>query len=421
MLNQQLQANKPKKPLPVLAFQLCVITNNLFGSDTQLYTISKMMMLLFFAVVALGILLRGGRFRLGKNVLLPIAFTAYSALSIVWSYSENTAYSQFITQVQLFLLLIFTYLVMIEGGTIKDYLDAVYVSGFGMIIFAMIKYGGLENYIAIMEEGERMGEEIANQNTYGMLFANASLCATYYMFTRKQKRHMLSILLFAFFALSSGSKKATVLIIVGVLGVSTVWFGIRKLHKTLFAGVLILAGAWFLLQLPIFEVVNERLDSFLSGELNMSDRNRMHMIQYGLELFKHRPVLGYGLDNFRVLYIERFQSHNNYVELLVSGGIVGLVLYYLMYLYPVCTFLFGKNRKLILQNQLYLMLLLWLAVDIVFGFGMVQFYGKNAWILLGVALAVADKSYTDVRVQPEKAEWRPSAPNRQNKIGGGQL
>ena len=396
MLTNQLQKPRPKKTISVFAFQLCVIANNIFGSDTQLFTISKLVMLAFFGIMALGILFKGGRFRLGKNVLLPIMFTLYSALSIVWSYSANTATTQFVTQVQLFMLLIFTYLVMMEGGTIKDYLDAVYISGFGMVVFAMVKYGGLENYIAVMEEGERMGEEIANQNTYGMLFANASLCAAYYMLIQKKKKHIFSIILFAFFALSSGSKKATALIVVGVLCISAISFGIKRIYKTIIAGAVILVAAWYVLQLPIFETVNERLQSFLSGELNVSDRKRMHMVEYGLELFKFRPFFGYGLNNFRVLYIERFQSHNNYVELLVSGGVVGLVLYYLMHLYPICIFLFGKNRKRILKNDMYLMLFMWLGVELVFGTGMVQFYGKNAWILIGVALAMADRSYIDM-------------------------
>lgn len=402
----EVQNNRPKKTVGMIAFQLCVIANNIFGSDTQLFTISRMIMLLFFAVMVLTILFQGGKFRLGKNILLPIAFTIYSALSIIWAYSPNTATSQFVTQAQLFLLLVFTYLVMMDGAAIKDYLDAVYISGFGMIIFAMVKYGGLENYIEIMEEGERMGEEIANQNTYGMLFANASLCAAYYMLVKKKKLHIISIILFAFFALSSGSKKAMVLIIVGVMGIAAISFGIRRIYKTVIVGAVILIAAWYVLQLPIFETINTRLESFMSGELNMSDTKRMHMVDYGMELFKFRPAFGYGLDNFRVLYIERIYSHNNYVELLVSGGVVGLVLYYLMYLYPICTFLFGKNRKRILKNRLYLMLLMWLAVDLVFGTGMVQFYGKNAWILLGVALAVADKSYTDMQAEPEVPEMK---------------
>lgn len=406
MLNQPLQVNKPRKTLPTMAFQLCVIANNVFGSDDKMFTLSKLVMLLFFAIVALSVLFRGGKFRLGRNILLPIAFTIYSALTIIWAYSPNTASSQFVTQAQLFLLLVFTYLVMLDGATIKDYLDAVYLSGLGMIIFAMIRYDGLENYIAIMEEGERMGEEIANQNTYGMLFANAGLCAAYYMVMQKKKRHLVSVLLFAFFALSSGSKKATFLIIAGVLAISAIRFGIKNIYKTVIAGAVILVAAWYMLQLPIFETIRGRLESFMSGELNISDTRRMEMVEYGLGLFKLRPIWGYGLNNFRVLYVGRTYSHNNYVELLVSGGLVGLILYYLMYLYPVCTFLFGKNRKQILKNGLYLMLLLWLAVDLVFGTGMVQFYGKNAWILIGVALAAADKSYTEMAAatQPEEIE-----------------
>ena len=60
------------------------------------------------------------------------------------------------------------------------------------------------------------------------------------------------------------------------------------------------------------------------------------MIQYGMDYFKERPLLGHGIENFRYLYAQEVgketYSHNNYIELLVNNGIVGLLLYYSFYI-----------------------------------------------------------------------------------------
>lgn len=392
---------KTRKSFTVLMFQICVIANSILGSDEQLFVISKAVMLLFFGVMTLDVILQGGKLVLGRNIIWPVLFIGYSVVSILWSYNVNAAFAQLKTQLQLFLLLLFTYLVMINGATIKDYLDAIYCAGIGMIVFAMIRYGGFENYLDVMESGDRMGDAITNENTFGLIFANAALSATYYLIVKKKKWHILSILLFAFFALSSGSKKATALIIVGILGICVVHFGIKKIYKTVLIGAVILVAAWYVLQLPIFSTINARLESYFSGELNQSDRNRQEMIRLGMEYFKQRPLFGFGLSSFAVLdhSYRGTYSHNNFVEVLVSLGVVGFVLYYMMYISPLSKMFLGKYRKIVWKNRQYLMLLLWVSIDLVFGYGMVQIYGKTSFILIGVALAAADKIHRESEKQ----------------------
>ena len=380
---------KSKKTIPVLAFQLCVVANSVFGNDAELYTLSKWIIFVFFAVMALYMLVSGGKVKIGPMMIIPTVFTVYSMLTYFWAYDPGVVTSQMVTQVQLFVLLVFTYCVMRTGGTIKDYLDALYIAGFGMAIFAMVRYGGIGNYIAAMEEGYRMGDEITNQNTYGMLFSNAAICAAYYVINGKGKKHVFSILLFTFFALSSGSRKAALMIVGGIFCLALLRYGFKKIYKTLLVTAVLLGVAVVLLQLPIFENIRMRLGDFF-GAGNRSDAVRKGMVSYGLELFRQKPFFGYGLNNFRKLHYIGTYSHNNYIELLVGGGIVGTVMYYLMYLLPGCMLLFGKRRKYCFHNGSYTMILVWIALDLVFGWGWVQLYDKTAWIFLGVLLAVAD-------------------------------
>jgi O-antigen ligase len=373
-----------------LAFQLSVVANGVLGGDPQLYVLSKAVMLLFFGIMALDILRKQGRMPVGRLLLLPLLFATYMIVSYAWAVNKTLHYHQMMTQLQLMLLLIFTYFVMRDGGTVKDYLKAVYTSGYCMILYALYKYGGLVAYIDAMEFG-RMGGQIANENMFGMLFGSAAICAAYYMLVEKKWLHLVSVVLFAFFALSSGSKKAALMIVAGIFCISAIHFGIKKFYKTLLICAAALAIAWLVLQLPVFRVIQRRIEAMLTGnDTTGSDDARKHMIRTGFRMFLEKPILGYGLNNFRDFYVSGQYSHNNYTEVLVSGGLVGFVLYYGMYLVPLCKLFLGKHRKYVWKNRIYLMLLVWVAIDLVFGWGYVQVYEKAAHFLMGVLLATAD-------------------------------
>ena len=160
--------------------------------------------------------------------------------------------------------------------------------------------------------------------------------------------------------------------------------------KTLIGSVILIYVGIFALNLPIFSTINRRFQSYLSGNLNTSDETRNNMINFGIELFKERPILGYGLNNYRNYYYTGQYSHNNFIELLVCLGIVGFVLVYVMYFSPIKVILKNWIQNSRQINNEHKMLLFLLIVNLVFGYGMVQIYDKNVWILLAVAIAIKD-------------------------------
>lgn len=362
-----------------------MVGNNVFGGDERLYIVSKLLTLVFFFVVLLRIIQKG-KVRVNQILLLPVIFTVYCAATALWAYSPNHVINKMVTQTQLLLLLIFTFWAMNDSVTVLDYLKAVYVSGFGLAIFAIVRYGGLNEYMDVMLEGERMGGEITNQNTFGMAFGNAALSATYYFLIKKKRKHIVSFVLFALFAFSSGSRKAMLMIVAGIVFISVIHYGIRRMYRTLIIGTIVVIATIFALQLPYFSTLAKRIERTLSGDQSISDRGRESMIRFGLEMFKERPIFGFGIDNFRARYVTGQYSHNNYIELMVSGGLVALVMYYLMFLVPAVSLLLSKRKGENLP-EMHLMLLVWLANELIFGWGMVQMYNKNSWLLAGVLMA----------------------------------
>lgn len=385
----KMEIARKRKSIYIILFQLCIICNSILGSDAVYYKYSRIVMFVFFCSMLVCIMCDGFKIRVGRGLIFLLLFTIYSFASLLWSHYQEVAFSQFLTQIQLYILCFFSYLVIRREGNIEDYLNAIYLSGFLMIVWALYRYGGFSGYLSVMESGVRVGGEIANQNTYGMVFSNAACSAFYYAILKNKKIHYLSVVPFAFFGLSSGSKKALLMFILAAIGLFIAKYGIKKIYKSLLKILVILIIAMYVLSFPIFSTINERVTSYLSGDRNVSDITRERMIEFGIDMFKEHPFLGYGLSNYSQYYGGTY-SHNNFIEVVVSLGSFGFVLYYSMYIVPMITIvhLWYKKRKIKNEN---IMLLLLLIVDLVFGYGMVQFYGKSSWILIGTALATNDE------------------------------
>ncbi len=88
---------------------------------------------------------------------------------------------------------------------------------------------------------------------------------------------------------------------------------------------------------------DKRLDSVVSKFTEMgstlegsntggSASERLKLIHIGVDLFQENPLLGTGMATFFKLGKVGLYSHNNYIELLVGVGLIGTVIFYLIYI-----------------------------------------------------------------------------------------
>ena len=369
-------------------FQICIIVSSVFGEEATYYRLANFTVLIFFLSVLVMIANKGWKLIIGDGLKLSFIYLFYTLLSLLWTQNISVAENQLSTQLQLYLLIFFTYQLFIYIKKVDYYFDALYIAGYGMILYALFRYGGLNNYMAIMSSGVRLGSGIANENAFGLVFSNAALISMYYVLLKKKKIHFISIPIFTFFALSSGSRKAAALILAGAIGILILKYGIKKAYKYILAFPILGIIVYYVLQLPIFGTVSTRITAFLTGGFDYSLIHRTDMINTAFAMFKERPILGFGLQNFSTRY--GAYSHNNFTELLVSFGIVGTCIYYLMYILPITKLINKNNYSNREFPEQYLMLLFILIVDIIFGWGMIQFYGKRSMYIIGIALATFD-------------------------------
>ncbi len=366
-------------------FVIMLTVNSTLEMDPKLYIIPKIIMAVFFlAMMALTIISR--ELVLGVGLIFPVLFFFFETLSVFWSQSVKYSISQWNTQAQLFVLFLFVYYYTLTRRSLKTFLCASYISGYALLFYTVFKYG-IKGIVTIMISADRLGGEINNENAYGMVFSFAVLVAFYWITEGKTKWHILSMVLFSFFALASGSKKAAIMIVVGILAISLLTYGIKKIWKTLLVIALLFVAFFFVTNSGLFGSTVKRLSSFLSGQLELSDQRRQMYREAGLKLIFNKPLFGYGLASFAKVTDFGTYAHDNFVEIGVGTGIIGILLYYISWL-TAAVLLFKNNFKK--KNDCFV-LFIFVAIEIIMGFGMVQYDVRSSWILLAVSLAMIDK------------------------------
>lgn len=217
-----------------------------------------------------------------------------------------------------------------------------------------------------------------NANVIGM---NLSICLLFILFNifyqkRNVSRNYFYFVIELIFMLLTGSKKAIALFLIGgflfFLGLSE---NRRELIKRIFYSIFVLGifiSIFYKIDILNALIIN-RIKVLIetvtgTGPVDGSTLQRIALIKLGLNIAKKNIFLGYGLDQFGIIANtpiidgSHMYSHNNYIELLVSEGVVGMIWYYLIYFYIIYFNLkiLKRGNKLILIFfilSLFLMLL----------------------------------------------------------------
>ncbi|WP_102348318.1 O-antigen ligase family protein [Bacillus sp. Marseille-P3661] len=294
--------------------------------------------------------------KLTKYSLWAITFLTISLASVLWATNQGQAIYYFIWTLQ----------VLIVAILLESFIDHK-----SRLIFVMkcFIFGGILLVIRLLIETPietwgttRIGTAIGyNANDVGLKLSFAALCSIY--FINKSNKKYLSIALFSFSILStvamfSGSRKVFLILICGILIYS--FFRLKKNIYTLFKYLpiaiifLIIFYNVIMNVEPIYNVFGNRIEATIvtllgdnSAVSESETQVREAMVLRGIELFANQPLLGYGLGNYAIVSGYGIYSHNNYIELLTSLGIIGFLLYYSIFIY-----LFLKLfKRLIYKNK----------------------------------------------------------------------
>ena len=310
-------------------------------------------------------------------------FLAYSLATYFWAYKTDTVLSCAFSILQVGLIGIS---VVVYANTSKkiEYIFKIFiVSAIVLSIRVMVEVP------FTVWGNDRIGEYIGyNSNKLGYIFSYTAIFSYYLWHRFRKKIYILAIFPLSIFAFLTGSRKAFLLLILGILFISILVIKRRIILKVILLALLTVILYLIVINVEIFyNILGVRIESLvqtITGDIgDSSSRDRVYLMQEGVRLFGDRPLFGYGLDNFRYLNPLGLYAHNNYIEIAVNQGLVGLVIYY-----SLIFSLSIKVLKKIRHNLNYIISGVLLACILIMDIGMVSYSAEVIHLLIAIAFSV---------------------------------
>lgn len=301
------------------------------------------------AVLGCFVILRYGKklnFHIAPFHIYMLLFLSFCAVSYSWAILPIPCLHWVFLIGQTLLCLSVVYIYADHQDSTLPLLDSIRWAGYLLTIYLFCTYGW-SNLHYMLQESIRLDSDLLNSNTVGMLCAFSIILTLYrVLFVKFSLSYIFVIPTFILFAVSN-SRKAFFILVMGISAVVAIKYMKRNLIVNIISGIFIVGLGFLLfyalLSLPMLEGMKMRLMGILglfssSYDMDLSTYQRSLMIKIGFEQFLRTPFLGIGIGSSGILtepvvgwpcYL-----HNNYVELLSCGGIVGTTLYYLLYIIP---------------------------------------------------------------------------------------
>ena len=367
--------NKFTLPIYSLAYILFVLLNPELAANNILYWSS---ILVCFATLLWLVL---PTVKMTKYVKWRCAIIIWAVLSYaILASRRDMGYAFMMDLILQSLPLFVCALYIIEIDNPKIVIQVFVFAAFATCSYACIK-SGLSNFMRVTLGYYTLGTQRWNSNFLGCLAAYGFTLSLIYkrmdgsnFFDRKVVKALL-YLTFVATVLWSGSRTSLIVLVLGAFGffIITAENQLKVLRNIIavICGMVVLYFA--IMRIPsLYNIIGnrmERLFSFVStgtaGELSIGWRQQM--IEYGLTLFKRHPIFGVGIDSFRYYYgvegtttFHSTYSHNNYIELLADGGLIGFALYYSVYFIGLRGYFHSKIEY---KNCLLLVLIVMLIGD----------------------------------------------------------
>lgn len=298
-------------------------------------------------------------------------------VSVVWNFAK-VSIMQLIT---LFLLMS-----SLNSQEKLEELMAVFI--IGALIMCVYILGIVEwSMLGQVPIGEETLGKAWNANIIGGITSTAAIMAMSKISKEHKRGYFIVYILLMMITILTGSRKATVCLIVGTVMITCMYNSNKRLGTKIAKLAMIGVVTYFIVTyIPFFyNIVGVRLESLIlgimeKGELDHSSLIRFSMIKNGLKMFLDKPLLGYGIDGFRLHSYEFIRrstyAHNNYVEILFDTGIVGFIIYYALY----AQILYCLIKNICQQeNRTYLILLI---LVVIMEIGMVSYNSLYCQIII---------------------------------------
>lgn len=301
----------------------------------------------------------------GKLSLIILGFITWGLLSYIYAFNKTEVIVRIFTFVNFYITYL-VFAVLIRGISFRHiayFFSLILLSQVSVSLWQIDTLTALRNYDFSMNS--KIIGIFSNRNVTAAIYLLQLPFLIYLIVESKNKFFKVCLFLlgllvvYVLFLLAS---RTSYVVMVILISSNILFFLINKekftsLYKT-FIGYLssmILVGSI----ITYFSLGSENeanpINRLQSIEISETSANtRLRYYTFAVKDFVSSPIIGYGLGNFKIVSIERdkenissyiipYTMHNDFLEVAVELGIIGLVLFTLIFIYPVYS-LFKTNK-----------------------------------------------------------------------------
>jgi len=312
-------------------------------------------------------------------------FCLFCFTSAVWAINSGDAIEKGTTVFEILICIsVFYWHYRCLDNPVRDLLRVLMWSGYVTVIYTFI-YSGYDVIMDILNSSGRLSSSFDNVNTIGFICALTIIIAIYFTVYEKGSLSLILVIPSLLLLSACGSRKALIILFIGII----LLFIFKDIGEHKFLSVLkflsfllvFYFAIRFIMQFSLFSGINARMEGLIalitgSGIVDHSAWVREQYIKLGISIFKDHPICGIGVGNAHIINAQTLGDncylHNNFVELLANGGIIGFALYYSIHFYIIFQMIrtkaFGSHEGQIL----FVLLLCIIMAD----YGFVSYYSK---------------------------------------------
>ena len=339
----------------IVALYFIAITAHQLGTGFDAFFVRGI-----FGVMVLTVLIVNKKFTISNIFNWSLVFWGFYFTSCIWAENVNDTLKYVNNAIQIVFIFLILPTIIKDKEDLNKILKLLLISLFYTAIVILIRTP-LSQW-GIVRIGRCVG---LHPNAIGIRMAIGVIISLFFChekFKENNKKGSIKYIIFMIIGiilvLFSGSRKALALTILGVVGFEVFnSTGKKRILKIVSISIIfIILLVLIFNNEQLYSVMGIRIErvvrTLIEGE-NVSENDRagslierIFFIRQAIDLFRNNPLIGYGGNNFatwmrNIEYENPVYSHNNFVELLSTLGIVGFAIYY---------FFFGKVLLGLLHN-----------------------------------------------------------------------
>ncbi|TYQ15959.1 UNVERIFIED_CONTAM: O-antigen ligase [Acetivibrio alkalicellulosi] len=358
--------------------------------------------LFLFASSCIFMILIKGRLKISKYFMLEILFIAYAVFQNLYGITvDKTASSEMINTLIICTVIYISLYNYIHFRNNFRYILKLFTLSyvFSIALTLVINMGTLFT-----------NRRMSGINIYGVSIGGispirgawiAGICMILSMILYSKSNNKKFWGIFIFMTLTMfvfATRKAFLFVPLALIGnfyIKEVRFNLIKslIYIGVTVGVLIFGYYTIMNNEILYFSVGHRLENVLnyliSSDYNTIDasmRTRIKLIETAKEVFSMRPITGWGLNNFRTVFKDGGNHvHNNFLEILVSGGWIGFIIYYAKYAYVFVAL--WKSRKYVtdVDKRIFNVFIVFAVILVILEYWQTTYYIRPfmmVWILI---------------------------------------